>query len=191
MRSNGRPRKGMSGRKNVRTRYKGREEEPVFHLKFAEGEGRWYGSGWAIFDIYDVCIKVQLAIEPFGRRFRWLVTCNRRRELVMALKKLVPEVTGARYGISAHADKGAYPCILEHLVETAYPDGSERQTSSLVVVADAQNWRVCLSDRDNARVMWKTGTTLVEALDAIELGLMGDDPSDWRKAATTAAKRKK
>lgn len=109
----------------------------------------------------------------------------------MALKKVSDEVAQARSGTPSQGDKGAYPCILEHLTEAKYPDGSERQTSSLVVVADTQSWRVCLSDRDNSRVMWKTGSTLQEALDAIELGLMGDDPSDWRKAATTAAKRKK
>jgi len=191
MRANGRPGRAKSNRANVRTKWDGREEVPVFHLKFADGEGRWYGSGWVVFDIYDVAVKIRLAIEPFGRRFRWLVPFHRRREVGMALKKVVSDVAGVRASVSSHADKGSYPCILEHLVEATYPDGSERQTSSLVVVADAQNWRVCLSDRDNARVMWKTGSTLLEALDAIELGLMGDDPSDWRKAATTAAKRKK
>lgn len=191
MRANGRKGRSLSGRKKLRPCYRGREELPTHCIKFAEGEGRYYGSGRAVFDIMEGAIELRLYVRTAGHRYQWETPISKRREAAVALKRVSDEVGQARASSPVQADKGAYPCILEHLTETKYPDGTERQTSSLVVVADTQSWRVCLSDRDNSRVMWKTGNTLQEALDAIELGLMGDDPSDWRKAATTAAKRKK
>lgn len=109
----------------------------------------------------------------------------------MALRKLEQGVvSGGSRGVSV-TDAGAYPQVLEYLASAVYPDGSPRQTSSLVIVSDGQAWRVCLSDKDNSRVMWKTGGTLVEALEAVELALMADDPSDWRRSAEASGKRRK
>ncbi len=178
-------------RANFSRKWGDRREIPFREFKTEEGTVRYFGSGWAIFDLWDGLITLRCAFAYTGRKFGWLPSATTRKEALVALKKVASDVAERTGGSPTQADKGSYPCILEHLTETRYPDGSERQTSSLIVVADAQNWRVCLSDRDNARVMWKTGQTLQEALDSIELGLMGDDPSDWRKAATPAAKRKK
>jgi len=60
-----------------------------------------------------------------------------------------------------------------------------------VALCDGPLWRCCLSDRDNGRVLWKSGATLVDALEAIELSLLGDDPSEWRRSSDAGREKKK
>lgn len=109
----------------------------------------------------------------------------------MALRKIDQGVQERANGGVTVADAADLPLILEHLAADKYPDGSKRQTSSLIIVSDGSSWRVCLSDKDNSRTMWKTGPTLQEALQAIELSLMADDPSEWRRSAEASGKRRK
>lgn len=96
----------------------------------------------------------------------------------MALKKVVAAPTGPTTGELRTADAGTYPTILEYLTATAYPDGQARQTSSLIILAEGNQWKGCLSDKDNSRSLWKSGDTVEYLLLAIEEGLQMDE--GWR-----------
>jgi len=100
----------------------------------------------------------------------------------MALKKIQTDIAARTAAGVTIDDAASYPQVIEYLTAEAYPDGSKRVTSTLVIVCDGAAWRVGLSDKDNARIMWKQGSTLVGALESVELALMDDDPSHWRKA---------
>lgn len=160
-------------------------------LEYAEADGRYYGSGRVVFDILTVPITLVLPWRLVGFAPHPQVPTHERREVAMALRKLEQGFGAKQARGAAVSDSGAYPLILEYLSHDTYPDGSARQTSSLVVVSDGSSWRVCLSDRDNQRVLWKSGPTLVETLEAVELSLMADDPSDWRRSAEATGKRRK
>jgi hypothetical protein len=184
-------RKGGRTRVSFRPKYNGREEVPVLKILWAEADGRGYGSGKMVIDILTSPIRLILPWNPAGGRWEWLQSLKCRKDCAMALRKIDQSFDAAKAQSTTVADAGSYPQIIEHLACAVYPDGSKRQTSSLVVLCDGQGWRVCLSDRDNGRVMWKAGPTLSEALEAIELALLGDDPADWRRAADTKPARRK
>lgn len=188
-----RDRKGKLGgaRKSLKPSYRGREQVPLFDVKYAEADGRYYGTGRAVFDILTAPVSCSVPWEPCRFDHHKGIPHSVRRELAMALKKVDQAVQQRQGGAVTVADAEELPLILEHLTAEAYPDGSKRQTSSLVVVSDGGSWRVCLSDKDNGRVMWKSGPTLQDAFQAIELALMADDPGDWRKSADASGKRRK
>jgi len=176
---------------SLRPRFRGREEMPVKEIKWAEADGRYYGSGKVVIDILTSPISWRADWVP--DKYDWRPVCppGTLRSAGMALRKLDQAIDTARAKGATVADAGEYPLMLEYLCSNTYPDGSKRETSSLVVVSDGSSWRVCLSDRDNARVMWKTSPTLQDALQAIELALMADDPGDWRRSAEASGKRRK
>jgi len=107
------------------------------------------------------------------------------------LRRIDHSFDAAKSKSASVADAVEYPQMIEYLTAERYPDGSARKPSSLVVLCDGQSWRVCLSDRDNERVLWKAGPTLKDALEAIELSLLGDDPTEWRRSADAQGKKKK
>jgi len=191
MRGNGRPGKRSKGNTSLRPRYRGREEVPVLEFKFEDHDGRWYGSGRVVFDSLSMPMTIRLPWNPALGQWSYKTSVPGFREAFMALKKIDTAFDAKAARGTSVADSGVYPQILEYLSQTTYPDGSKRETSSLVVLCDGASWRVCLSDRDNQRVMWKTGATLVDALEAVELSLLGDDPSDWRRSADASGGRKK
>lgn len=84
-----------------------------------------------------------------------------------------------------------WPGIVEYLTATVYPDGQAREPSALIVVSDGSSWRVCLSDKDNGRTLWKAGVTLLDALQAVEEAVKADDPGVWRQSAAKSPKGRK
>lgn len=109
----------------------------------------------------------------------------------MALKKIAKGD-----GQSSNAGPGAedalsWPNLWEHLSMHVYPDGSPRQTSSVIIVADNSGWRGCLSDKDNDRTLWRTASTVEGLLLALEEAAASDDPSVWRQAGASKWKGKK
>lgn len=191
MRANGSYGHRGGNRKKSKQRWNGREELPVNEVQYVEADGRYFLSGRAVFDILTVPIRVVVPWTPGNWEPHYGVPRDLRRELAMALKKVEMGASQKAAGQVAVTDADALPLILEYLMTEAYPDGSKRVTSSLVVVSDGSSWRVCLSDKDNSRVMWKSGPTLLDALQAVEMGLMADDPSDWRRSADASVKRRK
>lgn len=171
--------------------YRDREEVPVLEFKYEDHDGRWYGSGWVIFDSLSMPLTIRFRWRPAGGQWEWRASLPGLRSAGMALRKISTDFDAAVARGATVPETATWPQLLEHLVLSKYPDGAPRQTSSLVVLCDGQAWRVCLSDRDNARVMWKTGNTLLEALDSVELALLDDDPSHWRRSAEASGKRRK
>lgn len=108
----------------------------------------------------------------------------------MALVKLTDTFGAAGTGTAVPPkDSAKYPLLWEHLSEARWPDGTARETSTVIVVADNGGWRGCLSDKANGLVMWKTGASLQALLDALEGGLRSPDPREWRKASAPAKKK--
>ena len=109
----------------------------------------------------------------------------------MALRKIQTDISATRAAGASVPETADYPQMLEYLTSPAYPDGTKREMSVLIVACDGPVWRVALTDKDNGRIMWKTGQSLPDALSAIELALLDDDPSHWRRAADSPRKRGK
>lgn len=166
-------------------------EHPVRTYHYAEGAMRLYGTGTATIELVDLPIVVRVPLTLRPTSWYWAVSSTRRKELTMALKKVLQQTgqrTAAGPGVT---DGGDFPTLIEYLTATQYPDGSKRETSSLIVVADAGGWRGCLSDKDNGRSLWKASDSVLGLLMALEQAAAEDDPAAWRQQGSTAGKRRK
>lgn len=67
-----------------------------------------------------------------------------------------------------------------HLSLEAWPDGSARETSTLMLCWGEGRFRACLNDRAAQRSVWVSNLTLEACLDALERGLQTDS-LEWRK----------
>ncbi len=166
-------------------------EQPVHVQLFTEGEVRWYGSGTADVVVSILPIRVRIPWRVVSGRIRWGVADHMRREMAMALRKLTTPAAGVAASGPGASDVASWPVLWEYLTATAYPDGTARETASLIIVADAGGWRGCLSDKDNQRTMWKTSNTLEGLLLLLEEGAASDDPGAWRAAGGGFKNRRK
>ncbi len=94
-------------------------------------------------------------------------------------------VTGSLAGV---------PAVLEYLSSSVYADGASRVRSTLLVLVEDGSVKVCLSDRDQEQSLWRSASSLEDALLALEATLEGDH-QDWRRSgsgggAKPPAKRK-
>lgn len=76
-----------------------------------------------------------------------------------------------------------YPNLAEYLSALAFPDGSERETSTLTLLLEDGYLKVCLNDRANQRGVWRTGATLEECLGSLDAAV-GAEGVAWRKWST-------
>lgn len=166
-------------------------EHPVSRHAYPEGEIHVFASGLVQVVMRVVPIIVRIGCRVVGGRFRWCVAAAIRRELAMALRKITRQPGSAPGGGPGASDATQFPALWEHLTATQYPDGSVRETSSIIIVADHQGWRGCLSDKDNGRTMWKTASSVEELLLVLEEGAASDDPTAWRQSAGSKFKGKK
>lgn len=67
-----------------------------------------------------------------------------------------------------------------HLAMETWPDGSARETSTLMLCWGEGRFRACLNDRAGQRSVWVSNLTLEACLDALERGLQTDS-LEWRK----------
>jgi hypothetical protein len=74
---------------------------------------------------------------------------------------------------------GGLKCLLEHLTETQYSDGSERQTSTLLLFVEDGLWKARLADRAAGEQLWLSGATLGQLMDTLEDALTTGN-ADWR-----------
>lgn len=72
-----------------------------------------------------------------------------------------------------------WPALCGHLFDLKYDDGTERQTSTLMLLSELGVVKACLNDRDVSRSAWVSGRTVDECLEALESGLVADS-LDWR-----------
>lgn len=171
--------------------WRGREEMPGRELKFADGTSRWYGSGCVVFDTSDGRITMRVRWHRVDGVVRWVLPRDVREEAVMAIRKLQQDLDArVARGVSV-TEAADYPLLLEYLTHDKYDDGTKRETSVLILACDGGTWRICLTDKDNQRTMWKTASSVQEGLGCIELALMAEDPTDWRRSADASAGRRK
>jgi hypothetical protein len=73
------------------------------------------------------------------------------------------------------------PALLEYLSSGNYPDGAPRLRSTLLVLVEDGGVKVCLSDRDQEQSLWRSGSSLEDALLALEATLTSEH-QDWRRS---------
>lgn len=166
-------------------------ELPLVTRRYRDFIAHWFGSGLLQVEWHDLPVLFRVPLEPRYRGDGWGVSRQAREEIVMAVRKIVAQPLPAAEQGGTVAEVSEYPNIIEYLTTAKYDDGSARTTSVLIVVCDGPQWRVCLTDKDNGRTLWKTGSSILEALTAIELALMEDDPTQWRKSAGPPTRGKK
>jgi len=171
--------------------YCGGVEVPVFRRFFPDGVIRFYGTRVIEAETRDGTIMMRLTVKVAVNGAVSVPFPPDKSEGLEMLRKVSEVCKPVAGQAGGHADLADYTHILEYLTVQQYPDGSPRETSALVVVADAVCWRVCLSDKDNGRVMWKTGDTLAGTLMSIEMSLIEEDNSAWRQAGGAKQKKKK
>jgi len=76
-------------------------------------------------------------------------------------------------------DVQALPSLLEYLTSVLFEDGSERETSTLLVFTEDGRWKVALNDRQEGRSLWVSGSSFFGALLALEEQLCTGE-GDWR-----------
>lgn len=82
----------------------------------------------------------------------------------------------------------AYPHLFEFLVDTRWEDGTERETGTLLLFAEAGRLKACLNDRALGRSVFLSAESLESLFSALQAGL-ADESLDWRsKAARTPSK---
>lgn len=75
---------------------------------------------------------------------------------------------------------GARPSLAEFMTDGEYEDGSKRVLPTLMVFVGDGQWQAWLHDREEARGCFASGSTLEEALGALDEGLCLDTLS-WRR----------
>lgn len=75
---------------------------------------------------------------------------------------------------------GRFPALWEY-VTVRLLKGQVRQTSTLLFFREDGQWKLCVSDRDTGRVLFRSGDSVEEALDAAEKAL-ASPRADWRAA---------
>lgn len=73
------------------------------------------------------------------------------------------------------------PTLGHFLCDGAWPDGSIRQTSSLVVFVQDGMFKACLGDKDSNTSLWASSRSFDELLESLECRLTDEQP-DWRRS---------
>lgn len=134
-------------------------------------------------------------VGPCGRHSRAGEVLVRRKGDVMSFLQKV-DVRMAEGPHSVFIAEGLLkdlPAIVEYLSMETWPDGTDRERSSLLVIVESRMIKVCLTDRANSRSLWRANVSLEECLLGIEAALQNND-GDWRKSApkeSYGGKRKK
>ncbi len=72
-----------------------------------------------------------------------------------------------------------FPSLFEHLSDTTFDDGSERETSTVLLFVDGGQWKACLHDRQEGLSLWVSGATYGDVMSALEADLAAGGGS-WR-----------
>lgn len=83
---------------------------------------------------------------------------------------------------------GEYPLLFEYLAHRQYDDGSERETSTLLVFAADGVWKACLNDRAEGQALWVSCSFFGGVLEALERALDTSAP-DWRRTSRPFKKK--
>jgi hypothetical protein len=108
---------------------------------------------------------------------------SKRREL-RCMGYLKKKDTAEHAEHSGAADCGGewlqlFPAFVEFLAVTRWPDGAPRLPGSATLFTDQGAWKICLSDKDQARVAFVSASSPQAAFQAAEKALVADC-LDWR-----------
>lgn len=73
-----------------------------------------------------------------------------------------------------------FPALVEYLTLATWPDGTARETATLLLLSEDGLWKACLNDRGNERSGWLSGSTLGGLLGSLEAHL-AEDRMEWRR----------
>lgn len=82
-----------------------------------------------------------------------------------------------------------HEALREYLTSEKYPDGSSRERATLMVFCEGGVVKVCMTDRDQSRQMWRAGQSLEECIQQLEEALQSP-VQDWR-VQTYGGKKKR
>lgn len=140
---------------------------------FVEGVAYlWRVSPWK--PIIEVTV-VDLADVPQGR---WLSVIG---DHIMGLRKdATRKVEGAVAAVIDEKGTKKWPVLMDHLTQTAWEDGTTRQTSTLSVFAGDGAFKALLKDRETQLCLWVASPSLEKLYDVLEAALV-DPGSVWRR----------
>jgi hypothetical protein len=95
----------------------------------------------------------------------------------------------ARLSVPDELDSN-YPAISEYMSSLCWPDGSEREVSTLTFVVEDGKLKGCVNDRACKRSLWRSGDTLTEVMDALEEALRSPQ-AVWRRWSKKAEEGKR
>lgn len=96
-----------------------------------------------------------------------------KRTVTIEPGALIPAAQGGDFA-------SLYPTLWEYLSSTQWSEGGARQTSTLLLLCEDGDTKLCLNDRAGNRSRWTTGETLQVALGDLEQALR-DDEGGWRR----------
>jgi hypothetical protein len=109
---------------------------------------------------------------PRQKYWRWFMGKKEGdgRKYILAARALVSNGSTDKFGIDPVIG-GNRPALTEFMTCCEVGDGEIRETSVLMICAGVDGIRCGLKDEDLGGWMWRTGETLAEALDSIEVAL--------------------
>ncbi len=100
----------------------------------------------------------------------------------MALKRRVVTSDGSGQPLASYAScklAERFPTLWEFLTLSLWPDGTERCTGTMTLMAEGGMVKAALNDRDVSASCFVSGKTFTSLLEAIEKGLDGES-LEWR-----------
>lgn len=74
----------------------------------------------------------------------------------------------------------ALPHLCEYLCQDAWPDGTARDPSVIIIMAEGGTFKACLSVKETEQCLWTSAEDPRHLLDNLEAGL-DRDRVDWRR----------
>ena len=131
-----------------------------------------------------------------SHRGHWGYRPPRRREgleCMGLIKRETPGTNGSNLSPERsvdEADRILIPTLLDFLFMRAWPDGTARVPGTLLLFADGERLKACLSDRDQGLVLFLTAESTSELFSLAET-LLSDPRADWRPARSAQPARPK
>lgn len=105
-----------------------------------------------------------------------------RERLVMALRRPSSQQGDSKVPSSPvdPAFVQDFPTLAAYLGDDTWEDGSPRLRSTLILFAEDDLYKMCLTDKDNDMTLWVASKTMWGLLGAME-GRLNDPEADWKK----------
>lgn len=115
----------------------------------------------------------------------WAMSTTQRRQIVASAFKRpgegMPKDGDAPAPVADKDFAREAQTVLDYMTQPAWPDGSKREKSSMIVFSEDGVFKVCLSDKETGYVLWASASTFWGLLEALE-GRLTEGSPDWRKS---------